>query len=332
MKNTTILLVSLILLVSSCSKDENTEKDLTFHINEYCGMCGEIYDVTISKKETVYIYKNDCDEREYTNKVETSKENWEKLTELFSMTAFKEVDLQTCGVCVDGCDVELKVENKSTEHSIKYNSLEDEKLADIKDFLQELERQTNIAGNPGGEIVAYKPNIYLYPEQNQQTIVELSFPKGGAVIKSEPYYNYEWNVNIETNGLIDNKYGFLFYESSQPDEFQYKTGWVIKKENLETFFTENMQELQFNTQEIKDFIEYWIPLLQDKPYYNIYPQFNTEIDKLIELNITPAPNSVNRLFYCVKGVDTDSDSLEKPTLPTFKREGFTVMEWGVIIK
>lgn len=94
-----------------------------------------------------------------------------------------------------------------------------------------------------------------------------------------------------------------------------------------------MTALNFNEQEINDFIEYWIPLLTDKPYYGITPQFNNEVDPLIDLKISPQPQNINRLFYCIQGMDNNNyTGFEEPELPNFLRTGYTVMEWGVIIK
>ena len=44
-------------------------------------------------------------------------------------------------------------------------------------------------------VVAYKPNIYLYPTEKTQLTVNFEFPKGGKVIKSIPEYDEEWNVS-----------------------------------------------------------------------------------------------------------------------------------------
>ncbi len=62
-------------------------------------------------------------------------------------------------------------------------------------------------------IMVLKPNIYIYPENETQLMVELDFPLGGNVVTSIPQYENGWNVTIDTNGLIDNSYSYLFYES-----------------------------------------------------------------------------------------------------------------------
>jgi len=182
------------------------------------------------------------------------------------------------------------------------------------------------------EAIALKPNIYLYPDSEQNVEVELSFPCGGQIDVSEPLYGDGWDVNIKTDGTVDDKYGFLFYESTQPDKFQYREGWVVAQNELSVFFSEKLHQMNFNATEINDFIDYWIPMFKDAEYYQIYPQFNQEIDPVAALSITPEPASVFRLWFCVKESKTASLEIDTPELPVINRDGFEVVEWGVVLK
>lgn len=180
--------------------------------------------------------------------------------------------------------------------------------------------------------IALKPNIYIYPTENVQLSVNLSFPLGGNILTSIPEHNTGWNISVEPNGKIDNEYTYLFYESSQPSVWQTETGWQLQKTELTQFFTTNMASYGFSTQEITDFIDYWIPLLVDKEYYTIYPQTNIEIDQAISINFSTPPDKIMRLFYLIKGFDNKPTfELEKPVIPTFERTGFYVTEWGVLL-
>ena len=55
-----------------------------------------------------------------------------------------------------------------------------------------------------------------------------------------------------------------------PDLAQKEYGWVIETSNLQEFFRNNMKTSGFSQKEIKDFIEYWIPILTEHKYYEIY--------------------------------------------------------------
>jgi hypothetical protein len=181
------------------------------------------------------------------------------------------------------------------------------------------------------KIIIYKPNIYIYPQKTINLCLNISFPFGGEIIKSIPDYNKGWCVKVDSTGKIDNKYNFLFYESSQPDKFQYKQGWCIAQSDLKSFFIKNLKLYNFSDIEIRDFLEYWIPKLIHNKYYKIYPQTNTNIDNLVKLNFSIQPDNINRLFYGFVGVDKYS-KIEEPVLVKYYRQGFYIMEWGGFIK
>jgi hypothetical protein len=179
-----------------------------------------------------------------------------------------------------------------------------------------------------------KPNIYLYPTENKILSVSLNFPSGGKIITSIPDYRKGWMVSVDTNGIINNKYEYLFYESEQPDVWQTKEGWIINETDLEQFFTENLSKYGFIGREIKDFTDYWIPKLKDYACYEIYPQEKNIIDTVIALEISETPDAVLRLFYLIKGTNnaTNSKIITPADNIQFKRTGFCVTEWGVILK
>jgi len=176
-----------------------------------------------------------------------------------------------------------------------------------------------------------KPNIYIYPEKTVDLDVSLDFPLGGSVITSIPDYGTGWHVTVTPDGMIDGKYGYLFYESQNPDVFQYKYGWTVKNSDLEKFFRANMSDYGFAGREIEDFIEWWIPKF-DGNCYDIYPQTACEIDPVVKLNISIVPDSLQRLSYAVRETATCKEHLAEPVIAPFERIGFSVLEWGVILR
>ncbi|MDX9694670.1 MAG: hypothetical protein RBT49_02665 [Bacteroidales bacterium] len=180
--------------------------------------------------------------------------------------------------------------------------------------------------------VVYKPNIYIYPTEKTQLEVKINFPMGGNIITSIPEYGQGWNIAVDTNGIIDNYYSYLFYESIQPDIWQVNYGWITKSDQLESFFRQNMSEYGFEGREIDDFIEYWIPRLDIYSFYSIYPQTERTINNVIKLDFSKQPDSMLRLFYVIKGHNQKPDNIIEPTIESFERNGFAVTEWGVILK
>jgi hypothetical protein len=178
-----------------------------------------------------------------------------------------------------------------------------------------------------------KPNIYIYPEEDITLDVTISFPHGGFVTESSPEYGDGWkNLKVEPSGLINKEYNYLFYESCNPDPGQYSRGWVVAQEDLELFFIKNMTTTGFNEQEITDFTDYWIPILKDYPYDAIYPQYNEQLDRIIQFQFSKEPDNILRLIYTLEGLQKNNLVLQVPEIPEFNREGFVVAEWGVIRK
>ncbi|MBK8805626.1 MAG: hypothetical protein IPO21_02805 [Bacteroidales bacterium] len=175
-----------------------------------------------------------------------------------------------------------------------------------------------------------KPNIYIYPSEQIDLTVKLNFPMGGKVVASIPDYGKGWNITVDTSGMINNTYSFLFYESKQPDIWQRSYGWNVQTDKLESFFRQNMTDYGFKGREIEDFIEYWIPRLNDYTSYSIYPQTQSLIEEVIQLDFSKQPENILRLFYVVEGSNQLKDNLTIPTIDSFKREGYFATEWGVI--
>ncbi len=185
---------------------------------------------------------------------------------------------------------------------------------------------------PDDEVVAYKPNIYLYPEEETGLSVELSFPKGGKILKSIPSYKSKWKVKVKPNGKIDNKFPFLFYESSQPNEWQQESGWLVNRDSLEDFFEHNMQAYGFNSTEIYHFTSYWVPRLDKSKFYLVYPQENKEIDPLIRLETSIKAQHILRLHYFIKEASENSHVKKHKIPQKIERKGFFICEWGVLLE
>ncbi|MFA6522323.1 MAG: hypothetical protein WCT24_01875 [Patescibacteria group bacterium] len=192
---------------------------------------------------------------------------------------------------------------------------------------------TNVNFLPAAE--CGKPVIYLYPEETTQVNVQLA-PVGGFSY-TEPAYGMGWNVVAEPNGELTNlsdgkTYPYLFWEGKgglyqAPEKY-----WVIAKADVEGFLTSTLAQLGLNEKEIADFNEFWLPRMQNAPYYKIGFHGTSVMNALAPMQITPAPDSVLRILMDYQELDTAIPS-NPPTLPkTFERTGFTVVEWGGVIQ
>ena len=181
-------------------------------------------------------------------------------------------------------------------------------------------------------VIARKPNLYIYPEEKISLSIEVVFPNGGKVVESIPEYNNLWNITVEPSGKINDNFDYLFYECEIPNLTQNEFGWLIEKINLEDFFVKNLSLSGFSTGEITDFIDYWIPLLTEYDYYEIYPQYNGELDKMVMINFSKEPQNFYRLFFLMVGRVDNNIVIDEPNIKSAIRENYFAVEWGVILK
>ena len=78
--------------------------------------------------------------------------------------------------------------------------------------------------------------------------------------------------------------------------------------------------------EYNEFIVYWLPRMQDNPY-NLITFQEEAYTQHAELDVTPKPDSVLRVFMAYQGLEKPI-SVEEPEITAFERTGFTVVEWG----
>ena len=184
------------------------------------------------------------------------------------------------------------------------------------------------APEPNGPIS--KPVIYLYPEESIDIKVKLNI-KDSKFTTIYPKFNEKntWNVHAEPNGdiiLNNKKYPYLFWEAISYKEQELNEGFIVTDENAEEFLEEKLKILGLNYKESTDFITFWLPvLLRNKISLCT---FQTEkFFKNFELNITPKPDSMIRIFLSIKKLDSPINIKEQKLRPV-KRTGFTVIEWG----
>jgi hypothetical protein len=196
----------------------------------------------------------------------------------------------------------------------------------------QLVKFTNSALQPAAE--CGKPVIYLYPTTEQKVSVKLA-PVGGFSV-TEPAYNSGWDVIAKPTGellnLADKKiYPYLFWEGrggiyQTPDK-----GWVIAQKDVHSFLVEKLKALGLNTKESADFMEFWEPKMQGSPYYFVTFMGNNAMNQIAPLNVTPAPDTVIRILMDFQPLNKKI-SVQGFDIRTPERKGFTVVEWGGVLR
>lgn len=179
-----------------------------------------------------------------------------------------------------------------------------------------------------------KPVIYLYPEKTTNVSVKI-VPKGGLT-KTEPNYGNGWNVLANPDGQLTdldtgNIYPYLFWEGRGGIYTTPEKGFVINAKDVHSFLVEKLTKLGLNQKEQKDFIDFWEPRMIGAPYFFVTFLGNKEMDTIAPLTIIPKPDSVIRILM-------DFSPLQKPIsaegyeIKTPNRNGFTVVEWGGVLR
>lgn len=177
--------------------------------------------------------------------------------------------------------------------------------------------------------VSEKPVIYLYPKEEQVIDVKLEYK--GELTVTYPEYKDGWKVNAKPDGTLINiednrEYSYLFWEGTSDLEYDISEGFVVKSEDTVEFLQEKLEYMGLTPKEYNEFIVYWLPILQENKYNLIYFAGN-EYYKYAKLNINPKPDSILRVMMIFKALDKPI-KIKEQKLEQFKREGFTVVEWG----
>ena len=184
--------------------------------------------------------------------------------------------------------------------------------------------------NVSKEKVFAKPVIYLYPEKDMLCSVELDFD--GELTCTYPDYSEGWNDFIaRPNGTLvfpDGKeYYALYWEGKSSSMIpNLSRGTCVKGSDSAQFLESALSELGLNAREANEFIIYWLPILEANEY-NVITFQTDAYEEVAALNVTPAPDSVLRVYMYAYATDKYIE-MQPQEFEPFERVGFTVVEWG----
>lgn len=174
-----------------------------------------------------------------------------------------------------------------------------------------------------------KPAIYLYPIRKQKIDVFLAI--NGDITTSIPPYSKGWSVMVDSNGSIENKYDYLFYENTLKTIELPKEGWIKQGNELDMWFDTILPKLGLNSKETEQFKEYWLKELDKNALYEIKLFSSVFLSQNMTLNIDPKPDTLIRVIFNFKRIQKVYE-LKEPAIITPKREGFDVLEWGGMMR
>ncbi|WP_303836240.1 dockerin type I repeat-containing protein [Ruminococcus flavefaciens] len=181
------------------------------------------------------------------------------------------------------------------------------------------------------DMLADKPVIYLYPEQETDVHVELELTEA-ELSTTYPRYNNGWDVTASPDGLLLNKadgthHKYLFWDAVNCRmRYDFSQGFCVAGSDTESFLKEKLTYMGLKEEEMNEFIVYWLPRMEHNAYNLISFQGDAYTNSA-KLNIAPTPDSVLRVFMAYVPLEESAD-IEPQQLETFERKGFTVVEWG----
>ena len=181
------------------------------------------------------------------------------------------------------------------------------------------------------DVVAGKPVIYLYPEQETDVHVELELAEA-ELSTTYPRYNNGWDVTASPDGSLLNKadgthHKYLFWDADNCRmRYDFSNGFCVAGSDTESFLKEKLSYMGLTEEEMNEFIIYWLPLMEHNTYNLIAFQGDVYTNSA-KLNITPEPDSLLRVFMTYVPLE-EAVNIEPQQLETFERKGFTVVEWG----
>lgn len=269
--------------------------------------------------------------------------NYADVVDSVSMTALMKI-----GVTSTGDDVYQYTDTNAKElkdyYTNTYQVTGDDKKVAYADFLADypilffkdsfgrLLRMTNDAYKPMAE--CGKPVVYLYPTSAMNVSVQLA-PVGGFS-KTEPAYGTGWNVFAQPNGQLKNladgkMYPYLFWEGRGGLYTEPEQGFVVPQANVHSFLVSSLGKLGLNAVETKDFIEFWEPRMQGSPYYKVSFLGTQTMNELAPMTVTPTPDTVIRVLMDFRPL-SKKISIPEQRLGHIPRNGFTVLEWGGVLR
>ena len=181
-----------------------------------------------------------------------------------------------------------------------------------------------------------KPVIYLYPEESTEVSVSIDFD--GDLECTYPQYDpvEGWRVIADPDGHLynlndDREYDYLFWDgTTYKDIDSFDNAICVKGSDTAKFLEEYLEAAGLNSSEIDDFVSFWLPMMQ-KNNYNIISFPTEEYEEMAKLNVSPAPDTVIRVYMVFAGIDEPVDipadhQIIMPEKVT--RDGFTLVEWG----
>jgi hypothetical protein len=132
-----------MFLFISCEKENNGAANksdkLQISMGGICGWCGGSDSLLITQTRTYYESFSPCDSSVEKMDTLTAEKEWNELVDLLDLEEFRKIDINTCYVCVDGCDTWITVKDNTFSHTIRYGYNDSTVIQNIRPFVDKLQ-------------------------------------------------------------------------------------------------------------------------------------------------------------------------------------------------
>ena len=158
---------------------------------------------------------------------------------------------------------------------------------------------------PGqGDIFAAKPNIYVDSiHKNKKFNFKFTSSEKISFLATTPLLpkSQTWSGKILDNDkfeLEDIAYDYLFYDVRLPKEkMQFEKGVCTTRNEAIDWMLKDLKEMRYSPLSLQDFEEHWRVKIPDYSYYCIYPQYNSQLDPALPVEIDVEQHTFIRALY-----------------------------------
>jgi hypothetical protein len=192
-----------------------------------------------------------------------------------------------------------------------------------------------VATRPDDEerlLVPKKPVIYLYPVQRTEVRVRLDFD--GVVTRTDPQIDVTdgWRVMADPSGALTDlasgrSYPYLFWEGRCLMRVDMSSGFVVRGSEVRGFLRDKLAALGLSASEARDFMAYWVPLLETHAFDLIHFE-SAAYERAARLEVTPRPDTMIRVFMVYEPLAAPVAVTPQQFSRPPSRRGFVLVEWG----
>lgn len=153
-----------------------------------------------------------------------------------------------------------------------------------------------------------------------------------------PFENFGWSANDTEPEATPDVFPYLYY-SARVTNYTYNTnGWQVRGKDISNFFATTLPKIGFDTREMNEFTEYWLPEFSNDINYFVSFKYANDLAQYAALHFDPEPNATFRVFleaYPIAAINPNfawpevGNTFDNILIQSFVRSGkYDVFEWG----